>query len=255
MNIPESEQSALHFDSLEELSDVLWASAASGIVNDNNLDTVALKTYLEAVKTISDKLGLMDDSPMEGMFSVTSVVTSDGSSANVLPGSLTRHFMHQANYAAFLASNLMILHMATNNRDSDVTLFPGFDPGAWLPGAITGISADTQRPEFAAEFLQTMLSEEVQQHSYGIGLPITRAGMAAQIEALNDTRFGISDSAEFNIDIDSLMNQLKTISIADTVLKDMIWDTVERLCKDIIDIDDAVREVERNIRTYLAERA
>jgi ABC-type glycerol-3-phosphate transport system substrate-binding protein len=255
MNIDESEQSALHFDNLQELSDFLWASAASGIVNDNILDTTALRRYLETIKAISDKLGLMDDSPMEGMFSVTSV-TSDGSSASVLPGSLTRHFMHQAKYAAFLANNLMILQMAASNRDSDLMLFPGFDQGAWLPGTITGISADTQRPEFAAEFLQTMLSLEVQQQSYGTGIPVTRTGMAAQVEALKESHISFGgNSVEFDFDIDSLMSQLKTVSIVDTVLKDMIWDTVERLCKGIIDVDGAVGEIERNVRTYLAERA
>ena len=254
MNVDESEQSALHFDSLQELCAVLWASAASGIINDNNLDTTALRKYLETIKAISDKLGLTDDSQMEGMFSVTSV-TSDGSSANILPGSLTRHFMHQARYAAFLASNLMILQTAAINRDSDMMLFPGFDPGTWLPGAITGISADTQRPEFAAEFLQTMLSVEVQQQSYGTGLPVTHTGIAAQTEALKETHISFGgDSNDFNLDIDSLMSQLKTVSIADTVIKDMIWDTVERLCKNIINVDDAVGEIERNIRTYLAER-
>jgi ABC-type glycerol-3-phosphate transport system substrate-binding protein len=222
-------------------------------VNNNDLNTDALRKYLETVKAISDKLGLMDESLLQSGF-VTTVIGSSGGEAEMLPGSLTRHFMHQARYAAFLARNLMILQTAMTNRDSDVMLFPGLDPGAWQPSTITGIPADAKNQELAAEFVQTMLSLEVQQFSYGTGLPVTRQGMAAQADALGDTGFG-SEASEFDLDLDALVDQLKTVSIADTVLKDMIWETVERLCKGDLDIAGAVSEIEQNIRTYLAERA
>jgi len=252
-NVDESERSALHFEDLKELNNILWTSASPGIVNNNSLDTDALRKYLNAIKAISDKLGLMDESPEHGSRVMTSVSTSDGASAEVLPGSLTRYFMRQTNYAAFFARNLMILQVAMENRNSDLKLFPGFDPGVWQPSVITGISADTERPGFAAEFVQTMLSLDVQKLSYGTGLPVTHAGMAAQIEALNDTGFR-GDMGAFDFDIDPLMSQLKTVSLSDTVLKDMIWDIVERCCRGDIDVDGAVREIELSIRTYLAER-
>jgi len=183
----------------------------------------------------------------------TSIVGSSGGDSEVLPGSLSRFFMHQTNYAAFLARNLMLLRVAMENRDSDLALFPGFDSGVWQPSTLTGISADTARPELAAEFVQAMLSLDVQKLNYGTGLPVTRSGMAAQIEAMNDIRT-IGDMEDFDFDADSLISQLKTVALSDTVVKEMIWDVVERLCKDEIDIDGAVREIEQNIRTYLAER-
>jgi len=251
--IDDSEQAALHFESFAELNNVLWASAASGVVNNNDLDTIALRRYLETVKAISDKLGLMDESSLIGGF-VSTVVGSSGGDMEMLPGSLTRHFMRQAKYAAFLARNLSILQIAMENRDSDLTLFPGFDPGAWQPSTITGISADAKNPGFAAEFIQTMLSLEVQQLTYGTGITVTKSGMAAQADALKDTSFN-SEALKFDLDLDALMGQLKTVSIADTVLKDMIRETVERLCKGDLDVDGAVNEIEQNIRTYLAERA
>jgi ABC-type glycerol-3-phosphate transport system substrate-binding protein len=217
------------------------------------LDTEALRKYLNTIKAISDKLRLMDESPIDGSRVMTSVSTSDGASNELLPGSLTRYFMQQTNYAAFIARNLMILQVAMDNRSSDLKLFPGFDPGVWQPSVITGISADTERADLAAELVQTMLSLDVQKLSYGTGLPVTRAGMSAQTEALNNDRIR-SNMEMFDFDIDPLMSQLKTVSLSDTVIKDMIWGIVERLCKGDIDVDGAVREIEQSIRTYLAER-
>jgi len=61
--------------------------------------------------------------------------------------------------------------------------------------------------------------------------------------------------AEFNLDIDSLIAGLQTPSTADAILTDMIWDSVERFCEGLIDIEGAISEIEQNIRTYLAERS
>ena len=246
------ERAELHFDDLQELYEFLWISAAPGIVGNNNLDNDAMRRYLETVKAISDKLGLTDDPGDEGQFSA-SIALFDGSSSDFLQGSLVQYFMHRTNYAVFMARNLMILRSTMERGDSDVRLFPGFDTGIWQPSTTVGVSADSERPEFAAEFIQTMLSKEVQHLNYGTGLPVTRSGMAAQLEFAREVRTG-SDAA-FDFDIDSLINQLQTPSISDSILTDMIWGSVERFCKGLIGVDGAVNEIEQNIRTYLAERA
>ena len=250
--LDDSQKSEIFFDDLRELYEFLWVSAASGIVNNNALDSNALRRYLEIVKAISDRLELADDHGSDDMFA-HSVVLTDGSSENFLQGSLTRYFMNQTNYAVFMAKNLMVLRIAMEMADSDLMVFPGFDPGVWQPSTIAGISADTGNAGFAAEFLQTMLSKEVQHLNYGTGLPVTRSGLDAQVESVKDMRTG--SDAEFTFDVDSIIDRLQTVSMVDAVLVDMIWDSVERFCKGATDIEGALSEIEQNIRTYLAERA
>jgi len=251
-NIDESERSEIYFNDLKELYETLWISAAPGIINNNDLDSGVLRQFLEIVKAISDKLELTVEAFDTEMTS-GSIMITDGSSADSLQGSLTQYFMHQTNYAAFSVTGLMILRMTMERNDSDVKVFPGFSPGIWQPSSITGISADSMQPEFAAEFLQTMLSLEVQQFNYATGLPVTREGMDAQTEAVKEMKMMSDD--EFTFDINSVIKNLKDISIPDAVLTDTVWESVERFCKNITDIEGAVNEIEQNIRTYLAERS
>jgi hypothetical protein len=119
---------------------------------------------------------------------------------------------------------------------------------------VVGISADAVVPEFAAEFVQTMLSFEVQHLNYGTGLPVTHEGFAAQIEEINDRRAEFGQEP-FSFDIDGLVSRLETPSMIEDVLTDMIWVSVERLCKGEIDAEGAVRAIEQSISTYLAERS
>jgi ABC-type glycerol-3-phosphate transport system substrate-binding protein len=251
--IAESERSALYFQDLEELTNILWLSSAPTIINNNRLDSDALSRYLEAVKAISDKYGLAEEEQggMSGMFSM---MVSDGGRASAITGSLIRYTMQQTNYAAFFGGNLQIMQMMMDRAGSTLVLFPGLTPGVWQPSALAGISADTNTPEFAAEFLRTMLSLEVQQLNFGTGLPVTRGGFAAQIETINERSIEM-DMNPLTFDIGGLVSGLQTPSMNDDILTDMIWVSVERLCKGEIDVEGAVRAIEQSISTYLAERS
>jgi len=251
--VDEEQRAELYFDDLKELSDILWATGAPGIISDNRLDTEELRKYLEAVKAISDKYALADETPAGGRMGM-GVAFSDGSTVTAFPGSLTRYTMRMTNYAAFSASSLQLLQMLMDRDDSAIKPFPGLTAGTWQPSTIVGISADTKTPDFAAELIQTMLSLDVQRHNYGTGLPVTREGIAAQIEAIDAVhkQFGIT---AFEFDAEALIGALRTPSMVDTVLTSMMWNSVEKLCKGEIDVEGAVREIEQSIKNYLAERA
>ena len=249
--VDEQERPALYFSDLEELCNTLWIACASEIISDNRLDTDALRHYLEAAKAISDKYNLTEETPERmGM----SVGFSDGGAVSILPGSLVWYTMQRTNYAAFLADNLQLLQMMMERDGSQLALFPGLTPGAWQPSTIIGVSADTHTPQFAAELIQTMLGVEVQRLNYGTGLPVTRAGISAQIEAINEQRMETGRDA-FTLTPDALIGDLTSPSMGDAVLIDMTWPTVERCCKGQLDVEGAVSEIERNIKNYLAERS
>jgi len=251
--IDEEQRAALHFDDLKELSNILWSTGAPDIVSDNKLDTAALKNYLEAVKAISDKYGLAEETSQSGRMRM-GVAFSDGGMATALSGSLIRYTMRMTNYAAFSASNLQLLQRMIEDADSTMKLFPGMTAGTWQPSTVAAISADSGAVDFAAELVGSMLSIDVQRLNYGTGLPVTRAGIAAQIEAINDLRSQFGEDA-FEFSADALINDLQIPSMVDTVLTDMMWNSVERCCKGEIDVEAAVREIEQNVKNYLAERA
>ena len=245
-------RATLHFDDLKELNNILWGSGAPDIIKDNKLDTAELRSYLQAVKAISDKYGLTEQEQGPGMR--MGVAFSDGGTATVLPGSLIRYTMRMTNYAAFSASNLQLLQRMIEDADSSMKLFPGLAEGTWQPSTVVSISADTDKPGFAAELVQVMLSEDVQKLNYGTGLPVTRAGIAAQIEAINDVRSQFGEAA-FDFNADALIRDLQTPSMVDSVLTDMMWNSILKCCRGETDVDGAVREIEQSIKNYLAERA
>lgn len=253
--IPESERSELYFEDLQELSDVLWLASAPAVISDNKLNSDALRDYLEAVKSISDKYGLMqtESGGGRGGMRIGMAVSGGGGMATTVSGSLIRYTMQQTNYGAFNAGNLQLMQMMMERAGSDVKLFPGLTSGAWEPSTIAAVSADTKSPEFAAQFIQSMLALDVQQINYGTGLPVTKVGMATQIANI-DEQMKEADRGGFTIDIDSVIAQLSVPSMKDTVLTDMMRDSVERLCKGELDVEGAVKAIEQNIKNYLAER-
>ena len=251
-SIPEEKRAELYFEDLKELCDIMWLSAAPAVVKDNRLDTDSLRSYLEAVKSISDKYGLAGrgNENMVGM----SVAFSNGGQATAVPGSLVRYTSRITNYGAFAAGNLTLLQLMMERDGSELAPFPGLLQGAWRPTTVTGISADTSVPDFAAELLRTMISVEVQRLNYGAGLPVTRDGVMEQIREING-RLAENGREPFVIDMDGLIDNLCEPSINDTILTDMMQGSVEKLCTGKIDIEGAVKEIEQNIKNYLAERA
>lgn len=251
--LPEEERAALYFGDWKELGDLLWLSSAPAIVTDNRLDTEALHAYLAAVKAISDKYALTETAA-NNRRNVLRVAPSGGGMFIEPSGSLIRYLSRATNYGAFPAGNLSLLQMMTDRDGSGIKLFPGLAPGTWRPSTVAGVSADTKVPEFAAELLQIMLSPQVQQLNFSSGLPVTQAGMAAQVEAINE-RLAERDQDPFSFDIGALVEQLKAPSMEDSALTDMMQGSIERCCKGEIDVEETVKEIEKNIKNYLAERS
>ncbi|MDR1620115.1 MAG: extracellular solute-binding protein [Clostridiales bacterium] len=251
--VEESKRAALYFSDLKDLCDILWLSSAPAIVGDNKLNTDALRSYLEAILSISDKYALTERS--SGNRGPRARFVDGGSVATTVPDSLMWYTMEMTNYAAFFAGNLQLLQIMMERDGSELALFPGLAPDAWQPSTVISVSADTAVPEFAAEFVENMLSAAVQQLNYGTGLPVTRTGFAAQIDAINERRIENGQPLFSAFDPDALIGRLQTPSMADTVLTEMMWSTVEKCCKGQIDVEGAVKEIEQNVKNYLAERS
>jgi len=250
--VPADLRPAMHFNNLEELYNMLWLANAPALISDNQLNNDALREFLRVTKSISDKYELTAQD--QGMHGFTMMVGGRGGRGNIMTGSVMRFMMGAADYGTFSLDNLTLLQIFME-RESEIVPFPGLAQGVWIPSAMVGISSDTNVPDFAAALVNAMMSVQVQQINYGNGLPVTRAGMTAQIDETSNRleEMGIS-LFEFKYDIDGFVANLQTPSLIEVELREMIWRTVENLCNDRLDLDGAVREIEQNIRNFLAER-
>jgi len=252
--VPEEYRSELHFDTLNELFVTLWLTSKPAIIHNNQLDTDALRRFLAAVQAISDKYGLGEEGHFGGQIAFA---TSGGRGGmNVITGSLVHYLMHNTNQAVFSLGHMMTLQMLTQpgREDTQISPFPGLVPGVWQPSTIAGVSADTDVAPFAKQLINTMLSLEVQQINAGEGLPVTRAGITAQIEIINEPLREM-EMPTMDFDVDAMITQLRTPAMDEATLREIIWGTVERLGSGTLDLEGAVREIEQNIRIYLAERS
>ncbi|MCL2604874.1 MAG: hypothetical protein FWD90_10385 [Defluviitaleaceae bacterium] len=252
--VPKEERAQLHFGDLRELFDIMWQANAPAIVDGNRLDSDMLRAFLEATKAISDMYGLTDTNEMMAGSSFLSF--GGGGRVNTVPASLVTYMLQSTNMGAFAVTNLSLLHTMMDRGDGDAYIepFPGLAPGAWIPSTLAGISADTANPDFAAAFIETLLSVQVQQINHGLGLPVTRSGIAAQINLINEM-MRERNMTLFGFDMDALIARLNTPANIETTLRGMVWETVERLCQGRLDVEGAVREIEQSIRNYLAERS
>ena len=254
--VPEEERAELHFNDLNELFEIMWQANATAFIDDNRLDSDVLRQFLSAIKAISDMYDLAAPGPdMMAGWSMVSFGAGGGAGPriNMVPGSMMNYMSQATNMAAFSVDSLTLLQMLDRD-DSDLAVFPGLSHGAWRPSTIVGVSADTNVQDFATRFVNTMLSIEVQMMSHGEGLPITREAVQFQIDMINE-RMAEFNLGSFDRDVHGLVSQLRTPSIIEATLREMIWETVERLCSGRIDLEGAVSEVEQNIRNYLAERS
>ncbi|MCL1787823.1 MAG: extracellular solute-binding protein, partial [Defluviitaleaceae bacterium] len=216
--IPEGERAQVGFNDAEELFDIMWQANAPAFISDNRLDSGVLREFLDAILSISHMYGLAteQDDAMQGGLMMVSGSSGGGGRMNVLPGSLMQYMTHSTNIAAFSVNNLMFLQSAIMRDGSDFTMFPGLASGPWLPSTMVGVSADTSVEDFAMEFVNTMLSLDVQAINHGEGLPVTHTAMQAQIDLLNEM-LAVTEFT-FDIDMDGLIAQLQTPSIIENTL-------------------------------------
>ncbi len=250
--IPEGDRAELNFSNLRELWDVLWPACAPTIVADNQLNIQTLRQYLEVLKAMSDKCALVQEQDGDRV-ELHVAVSGGGGAPTQVPGSLVNYAAQQTNYGAILANNLQLMQLMMERSGSELTLFPGLASGAWLPGTVAGIYADTEAKDFAVQFMQTMISLEVQQLGSGTGLPVTHSGLSAQMGRINE-KLKENDRGRFNFNADALIGALQVPYKGDTVQNDMMWAFVEKYCKGEIDLEGAVKAIEQSIKNYLAER-
>lgn len=244
------DQPVLAPQDLREVFDCLWNASAPAVVTGTGLDSDAARQLLAALQTISDKYRLAHGG---GSMSGAMAVMSSGGAASTVKGSVLAYASQRAVLGGYLADDAQMLDYMMEPPGSEFASFPGLTKGAWLPGTLVGVSADSDKTELAAQLVQTMLSVEVQGVRTGNGFSVTPAGMDKMI-ADTDKLMRENQGTGFSFDYQPLVDLAARPVLVDAVLTETVWAAAESMCNGEIDLEEAVKQVEQGLKNYLAER-
>jgi|GEM_PF-769940 len=257
---PYEDRAVISFNDFDELFDTLWNVSANELIVNNRVNTDALREFLSAAQRIAQKYNLSAPSEYGMMGQVGVFVSASGGGggmnqrANMISGSVMQFMMETTHLAAHTLDSVMLIQTLLRRDGVELSQFPGLTEGAWVPSTLVGVSADTQVQDFAIEFINTMLSLEIQIMNHGLGLPVSQAAVQAQIDQINQT-FSEMGMPEFELDIDAIVAGLTSPVFLETTIRNTILGAALQLAEGRLDLEGAVQAIEQNLRTYLAERS
>lgn len=292
MPTPKEERPILLFNDMGDLSNVFYEMSAPAIFSQKEgINREALTKYLDAVKKVADKYGLLEDVENGGMGGV-SYAASFGSSLSGALGYMSNsntvyEFTSQKSLLGYnqffgfntlnnISSNIFYSSMGFasgydmfgNPLDEDGNKIertkidvnainaPGLAEGAFYPGITVGISTAAKRPELAKDFVSVMLSENVQKYDLNEGLPVTISGFKIQEEKYNKLQSWekLQGLEKINFDYEALIKNVNSPFFSNKYLHDVIMQAVDDYCFAGASLDDAVNKVISETELYFAER-
>lgn len=249
--LPQEQRPVLAPESLEELFNILWHTNAGAIMAGGGLNSDALQSMLECLVTMSDKYALGAGGGLS--LGVDGIGFPNGLSARI-SGAAIAYDREWAWMGTYMANSAVMLQMAMGGSGRAFSYFPGPEDGVFVPVCLVGINAGSSKTGLAAQFVNTMLSDAVQKTgTAGVGFPVTETGLNRQIRIGNLTTEQTKGEA-YQLDYATMFDGLHTPYMVDAVVRDMVWATVKKMCAGEMDVEGAVRQLEQNLKNYLAER-
>ncbi len=258
----------LALSSIYSLSELTWQTSAGAILDGGSLDENALRQWLAPLKRMSDHHGFFadtgasDEGGTEGAM-IGSVEENDYGNLETAIGDSEMLWAEGEALAAaaslqsveqlLLASweHYNVVTQSVPLEDFSITLFPGLTEGAYRPEVLLAVNAATEQPELARELVACALSIELQQYTYGDGMPVLREAMDRQLDyfAPYAEKYGWDISM-----LDSLFDTLTTpVTGSDAVYEDVLY-TVGDYLRGEATLDDAVSQVRDALALRLAEQ-
>ena len=263
------EEKPLMIAGFYSFSDLLWRVSAPEIVTADAINEENLRLYLESVKAVSDHAQSFrtysEDEPMEEGMAVASVsVIYDYGNQNCDADTGTCVWRDNeaelgweifgdidSMVGALTESQMEGLTMRTDSGHFSVTQFPGLTEGAYTPSVLMAVSAASKHQELAKEFLACTLGMEVQQYTYGDGLPVLKEAMDAQMDYFRPY------AAEVGWDISQLQTLMDSRTTPVTYDEE-VWNVIElgaeEYCRGERSLDETVEEIKTSLALRLAEQ-
>ncbi|MCC8129440.1 MAG: hypothetical protein LIO51_05825 [Clostridiales bacterium] len=243
------------------------AASGSALVTEDGVDTQALSAWLEGLKEISDHYNLCVWGKLTGGEAGTgSGIFDSGNRNEYFPsdaewGDGTAGFMEMVDVQSLVGH--MVLRCVEYDEetgedmvtpyetDFHIVRFPGLTEGAYSPEILMAVSAGSSQTELAKEFIRTALSDDIQQYTYGDGLPVTQAGMDAQIDYFapyaRQCGWDISE-------LETIFDGCTTPVSLELEMEDILYDAASQLCLGELDLEDAVAQIEDDLALKIAEK-
>lgn len=249
----ETESSALY--------NLLWAVCAPTLVQEDGVDEASLHLWLQTLKEIGDYYGLFCYEEIgngESGYGSSSLgygnreVMYSRSSYNWRSG-FARAGTEQLDAVESIA--LLLEEYYSFNRITpqsfQVTQFPGLVDGVYTPKLLMAVSAASEQQALAMAFLETVLSLEVQQYTYGDGLPVLQEAMDRQLDYFAD----YAKDYGWNGDtLTELFESRTTPVITDQTVSNVIYQAANDYCMGGCTLDEAVLEIQSSLALKLAEQ-
>ncbi len=261
-----------------DFSDFARAVHGPWLVQDNGLNTQALREYFAAIKQMREATGR---EPSEGM-----PVTHLQFAHEVLfmPDTATGLYLGYARLAAAVTGEekshwVPAITALAKNQPVAVRPFPA-KGAVWQPYTLMAVNQNSPNKEAALRFIRQMLSDDYQLRDTIGDLPVTPSavkllteqtfaeylrkaydaaanyGTYEDVYGKNDERIQWLKEAEgFPYDLDALLRSFDTVYLPDTVVEEVVSDNMTRYLSGEATLDEAVARCEEDLSLYFAERA
>lgn len=271
--VPVSEQPTIEFVNLEGIFDAFYVSNAPAIFNgENGIDAGALETFLQSIKAVSDKYGVINST--NGGFTATQNI---GNVNFHMSDTLSMFSFHRARAGYHMLNSAKILTIVseyltvstmqtTQEAETDTERgeyedvaasfisMPGLASGVYMPTQMVGVTTTSTQPQHARAFVNAMLSENVQNEDLGAGFPVMRSSLERAAKLYENTPPLVEEQHKVLFNYEAMINALSTPYFANTYLQSMILTSLYDYCADVISLDEAVNQVVEGTRLYFAER-
>lgn len=158
----------------------------------------------------------------------------------------------------------------TLNQDMDIRVLSGSSGNVFIPRTVMGVNASGSQKEAAADFVMSMLSENVQTEAWSNGFPVNREALAKQLKQHEPSETygwtGTSDENGNMIDLEikwldegeqaqflEMVESLDTPAKLDENVKDTVIIVGTEVLKGRMSVDEGVNQIINKVQIYLAE--
>lgn len=266
-------QPFINAPSLKNLFNALYPSSAAAIFpQQSGVDANALESFLQAIKTISDKYELIGQSGEEShpqlSISPSAIAFAERRARTGYDMLTTTLQLNEITSLLYWSGEPVPAYDGTM-QEPDVAIedlqvaygpMPGLSSGVYLPTQVVGVTSTAKQPEVAMQFLSTLFSDALQNNNMGAGLPVTKSSFNSALIAYDASvqeNSDFFDNPRIVPTTDVLLEMISALSTpyyANSHLYNSVFSVTQQYCEGAIAPDAAIAQVENDTQLYFAER-
>lgn len=245
------DQYGMAFLSVEQLLHFALQSSASALIQDNKIDTDAVREVLGFVQAVGNHYG-MANYRADQQFNHISMSGEDGTdTVTIGDGGYEYSVTQHARYGWDVMATPALLNSigrSDNSEGSIAAVQPGLVENAYLPSTLVGVNSNSAIKDNALTFVQVLFSENVQNTFQQDGTPVLQSALD------NSIKKSQSGEKKYGGDINELYKRLKSPVFFEITVEEKMLAHAAALVEGKQTLDEAVAGVENDLSLYLAEK-